>query len=159
MALIEPFSEHEARAAVDWAVNGAPASVYIRLVSVGWAVGFEPPAVDELVPGRGTVLRAGGDALFVAAGPVMVGAPGTLPTCLRRMGSRPASSRFPWLRGVDGAWIAEVADGAPVFCLDNHYLTGGQGDAVVAALAAEAPDAASRVHQARHRGGAAQRRE
>ena len=49
----------------------------------------------------------------------------------------------PWLRGVDGAWIAEVADGAPVFCLDNHYLTGGQGDAVVAALAAEAPDAAS----------------
>ena len=77
MALIEPFSEHEVRAAVDWAVNRAPASVYIRLVSVGWAVGFEPPAVDELVPGRGTVLRAGSDALFVAAGPVMVGAPGT----------------------------------------------------------------------------------
>ena len=54
MALIEPCSEHEARAAVDWAVNRAPGSVYIRLVSVGWALGFEPPAVEELVPGRGT---------------------------------------------------------------------------------------------------------
>ncbi len=40
-----------------------------------------------------------------------------------------------------------MADGAPVFCLDNHYLAGGQGDAVVAALAAQAPEAASRVHQ------------
>ena len=32
-----------------------------------------------------------------------------------------------------------MADGAPVFCLDNHYVTGGQGDAVVAALARRRP--------------------
>jgi transketolase len=48
---------------------------------------------------------------------------------------------------VDGAWIAEVAGDAPIFCLDNHYVVGGQGDAVLAALAAEAPEAASRVHK------------
>ena len=147
MALIEPFSEHEARAALDWAVNRAPASVYIRLVSVGWAVGFEPPAVDELVPGRGTVLRAGSDALFVAAGPVMVAGAWRAADLLEADGIEAGVVSLPWLRGVDGAWIAEVADGAPVFCLDNHYVTGGQGDAVVAALAAEAPDAASRVHK------------
>ena len=147
MALIEPFSEHEVRAAVDWAVNRAPASVYIRLVSVGWAVGFEPPTVDELVPGRGTVLRAGGDALFVAAGPVMVGGAWHAADLLEADGIEAGVVSLPWLRGVDGAWIAEVADGAPVFCVDNHYVTGGQGDAVVAALAAEAPDAASRVHK------------
>jgi transketolase len=41
--------------------------------------------------------------------------------------------------------VAEVADGTPIFCLDNHYVAGGQGDAVLAALAAEAPDAAARV--------------
>ena len=121
--------------------------MYIRLVSVGWAVGFEPPAVDELVPGRGTVLRAGGDALFVAAGPVMVGGAWRAADLLEADGIEAGVVSLPWLRGVDGAWIAEVADGAPVFCLDNHYVTGGQGDAVVAALAAEAPDAASRVHQ------------
>jgi transketolase len=54
---------------------------------------------------------------------------------------------LPWLRDVDGAWLAEVADGAAIFCLDNHYLAGGQGDAVLAALAADAPEAAARVHK------------
>jgi transketolase len=147
MALIEPFSEHETRAALDWAVNRAPASVYIRLVSVAWAVGLEPPAVDELIPGRGTVLRAARDALLVAAGPVMVAGAWRAADLLEADGIEAGVVSLPWLRGVDGAWIAEVADGAPVFCLDNHYVTGGQGDAVVAALAAEAPAAASRVHK------------
>ncbi len=54
---------------------------------------------------------------------------------------------LPWLRDVDGAWLAEVAGGAPIVTLDNHYVTGGQGDAVLAALAAEAPEAAARVHK------------
>jgi transketolase len=49
---------------------------------------------------------------------------------------------LPWLRAIDGAWLAEIADDAPIFTLDNHYLVGGQGDAVLAALAAEAPAAA-----------------
>ena len=46
---------------------------------------------------------------------------------------------LPWLRDVDGAWLAEVAGDAPIFMLDNHYVSGGQGDAVLAALAADGP--------------------
>jgi transketolase len=145
MALIEPFSEHEVRAAVEWAVHRAPGSVYIRLVSVPWAVGFDPPAITELVPGRGTVLREGKDLLFVAAGPVMVAGGWAAADLLAEDGLEAGVVSLPWLRGVDGAWVAEVADGAPIFCLDNHYVAGGQGDAVLAALAAEAPDAAARV--------------
>jgi transketolase len=147
MALIEPFSEHEVQAALEWAVHRAPGSVYIRLVSVPWAVGFEPPAVTELVPGRGTVLREGKDLLFVAAGPVMVAQGWAAADLLAEDGLEAGVVSLPWLRGVDGAWVAEVADGAPIFCLDNHYVAGGQGDAVLAALAAEAPDAAARVHK------------
>ena len=52
---------------------------------------------------------------------------------------------LPWLRDVDGAWLAEIANGATVVTLDNHYVTGGQGDAVLAALAAE--EAPNRVHK------------
>ena len=63
------------------------------------------------------------------------------------MGSRPASSRCPGCADVDGAWLAEVADGAPIVTLDNHYVSGGQGDGVLAALAADAPEAAARVHK------------
>src|SRR5438270_2575441 len=139
MALIEPFSEHECRAVVDWAVNRAPGPVYIRLVSVGWAVGFEPPAVEELVPGRGTVLRGGRDLLFVAAGPVMVSGAWRAADVLAESGVQAGVVSMPWLRDVDGSWVAEVADGAPIVTLDNHYVTGGLGDAVLAALAADAP--------------------
>ena len=42
---------------------------------------------------------------------------------------------LPWLRDIDGAWLAEVAGDALVVTIDNHLLSGGQGDAVLAALA------------------------
>jgi transketolase len=135
------------RAAVTWAVHRAPGSVYLRLVSVRWALGFDPPAIDQLVPGRGTVLRPAADALLVAAGPVMVAAGWQAAELLAEEGHEAGVVALPWLRDVDGAWLAEIAGGAPIFCLDNHYVTGGQGDAVLAALAADAPEAAARVHK------------
>jgi transketolase len=147
MALIEPFSEHEVRAAVKWGVERADGPVYIRLVSVPWAVGFEPPQVDELVPGRGTVLREGGDLLFVASGPVMVGGAWAAARQLAEEGIAAGVVSMPWLRGIDGAWLAEVAPGAPLVTLDNHYVSGGLGDGVLAALSAEAPEVAARVHK------------
>ena len=147
MALIEPYSESEVRAAVRWAVHSAPGSVYLRLVSVPWALGFVPPDVEELVPGRGTVLRPAGDVLFVAAGPVMVAAGWHAADLLAEEGTEAGLVELPWLRDVDGAWLAEVAGGAQIVTLDNHYVTGGQGDAVLAALAKEAPEAAARVQK------------
>ena len=147
MALIEPFCEDEVRAALDWAVHRAPGSVYLRLVSVRWALGFDPPPIDALVPGRGTVLRTGADALFVAGGPVMVAAGWHAADLLAEEGHEVGVVALPWLRDVDGAWLADTAAGAPIFTLDNHYLSGGQGDAVLAALAAAAPEAAARVHK------------
>jgi transketolase len=147
MALIEPFSESETRAALAWAVHRAPGSVYLRLVSVPWALGFDPPEIEELVPGRGTVLRPTGEVLFVAAGPIMVAAGWHAAELLAEQGVEAGVVALPWLRDVDGAWLADVAGEATIFTLDNHYVSGGQGDAVLSALAAEAPDAASRLHK------------
>jgi transketolase len=144
MALIEPFSEHEVHAAVAWAVHEAPGSVYLRLVSVPWAVGFDPPPIERLEPGRGTVLRPAGDVLFIAAGPVMVTAGWHAADLLAEDGYEAGLVALPWLRDVDGAWVAEVAGSAQIVCLDNHYVVGGQGDAGLAALAAEAAEAAAR---------------
>ena len=147
MALIEPFSEHEVRAAVRWAVESAEGPVYIRLVSVPWAVGFEPPEVERLEPGRGSVLREGGDLLFVAAGPVMVGGAWAAADLLAEDGVEAGVVSMPWLRGVDGSWLAEIADGGPIVTLDNHYVSGGLGDGVLAALSEGAPHAATHVHK------------
>ena len=138
MALVEPCSEHEARLCVEWAVREAPGPVYIRLVSVPWELGFEPPTPERLVLGRGEVVRPGADAVIVGAGPVALSQSYAAAELLAERGVECTVVDLPWLRDVDGAWLAELADGAPIFCVDNHYLTGGQGDAVASALATQA---------------------
>ncbi len=113
MACLEPASDDEARLCVDWAVDEATGPVYIRLVSVPWDLGFEPPRAERLERGRGTVARADGDALFVCTGPVLAS------QAWQVDGS--ALVLLPWLRDVDGAWLAEVAGGAADRLLDNHW--------------------------------------
>ena len=44
---------------------------------------------------------------------------------------------LPWLRDIDGGWLADVAAGRRIVVLDNHWVRGGQGDAVRAALPGE----------------------
>ncbi|MEJ7818434.1 MAG: transketolase C-terminal domain-containing protein [Thermoleophilaceae bacterium] len=145
MALIEPASEYEARLAVEWAVREASGPVYIRLVSVPWDLGFEPPRAERLVPGRGEIVREGSDALIVTTGPVMLSQAHEAAERLAGDGRQVGVASLPWLRAVDGRWLAEVAGDAPIFSLDNHYVDGGQGDAVLAALAATG--APNRVHK------------
>jgi len=146
MSLIEPHSEGECRAALRWAVQEADGPVYIRLVSVPWPLPFDPVAAPDLIAGRGTVLREGPDALLVATGPVMVSSAWLAAEELERQAAmRCTVVALPWLRGIDGPWLADLAGDAPILCLDNHYPIGGQGDGVTAALAAAGSPAAARV--------------
>ena len=147
MSLIEPYCEREAELALRWALQEAGGPVYLRLVSVPWELGFEPPPQDALVEGRGTVVRDGEDALLVAAGPVMVSQAFAAAERLREDGIRCGVVALPWLRDIDGAWIAELAAEAPILCLDNHYASGGQGDALLAALAEASPATAGQVRK------------
>jgi transketolase len=137
MALLEPCSEHEARLCLEWAVREAPGSVYIRLVSVPWELGFEPSAPERLELGRGEVVRGGSDAVLVGAGPIVLSQAYAAAEVLAARGVECTVVDLPWLRDVDGAWLAELAAGAPILCVDNHYLNGGQGDAVAQALATQ----------------------
>ncbi len=139
LAALEPYCEAEVGRAVAWAVREAAGPVYLRLVSPPWPLGFEPPAA-ELVEGRGTVLREGEEGTFVCTGPVLVSQAWAACEELDGWGL----VALPWLRGIDGAWLAEHAPGT-IVCLDNHVLPGGQGEAVLSAFAAAAPDAAART--------------
>ena len=102
-----------------------------------WELGFDPPQADQLVPGRGEVVREGHDGLLVATGPVMLSQAWAASELLTGRGRELGIVAVPWLRDIDGHWLRDVARGTPIFCLDNHYTTGGQGDAVIAALAAQ----------------------
>jgi transketolase len=139
MAALEPYCDAEVARAVSWAVREAPGPVYLRFVSPPWPLGFEPPAA-ELVEGRGTVLREGDAGTFVCTGPVLVSQAWLACEQLDGWGL----IALPWLRGIDGAWLADAAPGT-ILCLDNHVLAGGQGEAVLRALSEAAPEAAART--------------
>jgi transketolase len=43
---------------------------------------------------------------------------------------------LPWLNRIDADWLRETVGGARcVVTLDNHYISGGQGERIAAALA------------------------
>jgi transketolase len=43
---------------------------------------------------------------------------------------------LPWLNRIDVSWLVEVVgDARWMFCVDDHYLHGGQGEMLLAALA------------------------
>jgi transketolase len=144
MALIEPGSELEVEQAVAWAVDQADGPVYIRLVSVPWEVPFEP-AGDSLVPGRGNVIRDGRDVMLVAYGPVMLAEAHAACDLAAADGVDAGLIALPWLRDIDGEWLASAAGGAALLAIDNHYLAGGQGQAILTALADAGADVRVRL--------------
>jgi transketolase len=137
MAALEPAWEEEVRAALEWAMAEAEGPVYVRLVTPPWELPFDPPAGSRLERGRGTVVREGGEGAFVCAGPVLVSQ-----AWLAAAELGFAVVALPWLRGIDGEWLAATVPEGPIVCLDNHVLPGGQGQAVLAAVP---PEAAPRV--------------
>jgi transketolase len=126
MSCLEPYSMSETERAVEWAVDHATGPVYLRFVSVPWELGFEAPDAAPLQPGRGTVLRADGDLVVVCTGPVLVSQAYAV--------EHAAVVALPWLRDIDGTWLEQVAGDRPIVVLDNHWIRGGQGDAVQAAV-------------------------
>lgn len=141
--LLEPATPGQLRAAVAWAVDEAPGSVYLRLVSVPCPSVELPDA--PLVRGRGRLVRDGDDSVIVAAGPLLLVEALRAAEMLDAEGIGCAVLSLPWLRAVDGAWLGELLGDRPVLCLDNHHVAGGQGSAVLGALAASAPAAAART--------------
>jgi transketolase len=129
MACLEPATEEEARRCVEWAVFEADGPVYLRFVSVPWDLGFESPPAGPLERGRGTVVRSEGDVVLVCTGPVLASQAFAVENA--------ALVLLPWLRDIDGQWLADAAAGRRIVALDNHWLRGGQGDAVRAALPGE----------------------
>jgi transketolase len=137
LILLEPCTEQETEQAVEFCVSGTASSTYLRLVSVPYEVSFELPANYRLEPGRGATLTEGNDAVLFAYGPVMLTQAVQAAEVLRRdHGVGLKVVNLPWLNRVDQSWLTETVDGLKsIFALDNHYITGGQGDMLAASLA------------------------
>jgi transketolase len=136
LAMLEPSSEPGVAAAVRWAVREAKGPVYIRLVSVPWELPYDQPDPAGIEPGRGWALRDGRDVVLVGAGPVVLSGAYRAAEELAAEGLEVGVLELPWLRGVDGHWLAGQTGRSLTLFLDNHYVTGGHGEACLSALAA-----------------------
>ena len=147
LLLAEPAAEGEVHALLDYLVNGTSASGYLRLVSVKWPLPFSFPTNLRVEEGKGWAVRPGTDAVVFGYGPWMLSnAWHAADEIEQSTGARIRIVNLPWLNRVDRSWLKDTIGGCrTVITLDNHYVRGGQGDMLGAAIAELSLDPAARV--------------
>jgi transketolase len=150
LSLVEPCLEAEVQALLDYAVNVAPDSMYLRLVSVKWPVPFAYPHQQRVEVGRGWVVKDGADAVVFGYGPwLLANAYEAAEDVEQSTGATVRLVNLPWLNRVDPRWLREVIGGRRyILTLDNHYLKGGQGEMLATAIAELALEPTARVLRA-----------
>jgi transketolase len=108
---------------------------------------FAYPSGHTPTVGRGWVAREGADVLILGYGPwLMANAFHAAEGLQARTGLSSTLVALPWLNRVDRAWLRDaIGTRRVVVTLDNHYVHGGQGDMVAAAIAELAIDPVVRV--------------
>jgi transketolase len=137
LVMAEPAVEAEVHALFDHFVGTAKESAYLRLVSVKWPVPFDYPAGQRVQQGRGWVVRDGRDLVVIGYGPwLLSNAWHAAEELERTAGVTTRLINLPWLNRVDSGWLTDAIGGRrAMVLLDNHYVRGGQGDMVAAAVA------------------------
>ena len=146
LVMAEPSVEAEVAPLYDHLLE-RPESAYLRLVSVKWPMPFAYPAGHTPRVGQGWIAREGTDALIIGYGPWMLAnAFHAAEDLQQRTGVAARIVALPWLNRIDPAWLKQtIGTRRAVVTLDNHYVHGGQGDMVAAAIAELAIDPAVRV--------------
>jgi transketolase len=126
--MVEPATPRQVEEALDWCLNEAKGSTYLRLVSIPCEYRAEMQSQEKLVFGRGCVLREGSDVAVITYGPVMLPEALKAADTLQQEGVSVRVINLPWLNAVDRDWLVSAIKGARVVVtLDNHYIEGGQG--------------------------------
>jgi transketolase len=147
LIMAEPCAEREVGPLLDFLVNRTPESGYLRLVSVKWPLPFTLPDGDRAELGRGVIVREGRDAVAFAYGPwPLANLFEAAAEIEERTGVGIRVVNLPWLNRVDEVWLRDtIGSRRTVITLDNHYVRGGQGEMVAAAVARLALEPAARV--------------
>lgn len=134
--MIEPASALQLKAALRWAVRSSATSTYLRVTSIPYQVSQAQGALDSLKEGQGHVLRKGGKATVIAAGPIMTFEALGAADILSAEGVEVKVVAMPWLNVFDMDWFkAELPVGMPLMTLESHYVENGFGTMLIAQLA------------------------
>ncbi len=136
LEMVEPCCAAEVAPLLDYLLEAAPRSGYLRLVSIPCEIPYALPKDYQPKPGVGIELRAGKDAIVFGYGPVLLPQAWHAAELLAKQGIDVAVVNLPWLNQVDAAWLkAAVSGRRAVITLDNHLVKGGQGQMIAAAVA------------------------
>lgn len=130
LTLVEPSCEAEVGLLLDWCINEAPGSCYLRLVSLPWEIPYQLPKGYRPKYGQGVTLVEGTDVTIIAYGPVMLSAAVQAAGILAKEKNLSVKViNLPWLNIVDSNWLkTTIGSCKRVLCLDNHYVIGGQSE-------------------------------
>ena len=144
LEMVEPCCADEVAPLLDHLLKSHKGSGYLRLVSIPCDIPYVLPAGYRPVPGHGVELRPGKDAVIIGYGPVMLPQAYLAAELLKkRSGLDVAVVNLPWLNRIDANWLRKTLDGRrALFTIDNHFLKGGQGRMIAAAVAGLALDRA-----------------
>jgi transketolase len=147
LVIASPSSVAEVAPLLEWCVERASGPSVLRLESAPCVVPYRLPAGYRPEPGVGVTLRDGHDATFVGYGPVLLSEAWTAAEALETEGISVGVVSLPWLNRVDPTFVTEMAARAPhLFCLDNHFVAGGQGALIAATLGVAKHDRTPQVH-------------
>jgi transketolase len=138
LVMAEPCCEAEVEALVDTLIDTVEESSYLRLVSVKWPMPFACPPGQRLPVGRGWVVRdSGDDVVIFGYGPwLLANAFEAAALVEQETGAGVRLVNLPWLNRIDPEWLRAVLGRCrSIVTLDNHYVHGGQGEMVAAAVA------------------------
>jgi transketolase len=123
-------------------VGAVTVSAYLRLVSVKWPLPFAYPASQPVRVGTGWIVRDGGDVVVFGYGPwLLANAFEASRQLEQETGLGVRLVNLPWLNRVEPEWLRQViGTRRTVVVLDNHYVQGGQGQMLAAAIAELALD-------------------
>lgn len=136
MTLVEPSCEAEVDQLLNWCIHDAPGSCYLRLVSLPWDIPYQLPFGYKPKFGQGISLNSGGEVTIIAYGPVLLTAAFNASRIILRDNKIDVKViNIPWLNYIDPAWLkAELGACRLLLSLDNHFMIGGQADAIMRAL-------------------------
>jgi transketolase len=148
LLMAEPALESEVAPLLECLVGAPGESGYLRLVSVKWPVPFDRPPGALPGVGRGWVVRDGGGLVVFGYGPWMLSNAWHAAAELEgaAAGTTVRLVNLPWLNRIDPDWLRDVIGATrAVVTLDNHYVHGGQGEMIAAAIAGLGLDPGVRV--------------
>ena len=136
LVMAAPSCPAEVEALLDWCLDTHEGPSFLRMASLPAEIDWDLPAGWKPDVGRGFEIAPGMDAVLIGSGPILLAQAVKASRLLADQGVGLAVVNLPWLNRVDPSWVAGlVLDRKLLVTLDDHYLDGGQGEKVMAALA------------------------